>query len=69
MTNPAAGRRERRQAAIALREEHRQVAEKDMDVALDLAQSVKLPLPLNGLVDQFIKSMNRERMQSLLSCT
>ncbi|MCA1404621.1 NAD(P)-dependent oxidoreductase [Ensifer sp. IC3342] len=42
-------------------------AEKDMDVALDLAQSVKLPLPLNGLVDQLMKSMNRERMQSLLS--
>ena len=40
-----------------------------MDVALDLAQSVKLPLPLNGLVDQFMKSMNRERMQNLLSCT
>lgn len=40
-----------------------------MDVALDLAQSVKLPLLLNGLVDQFMKSMNRERMQSLLSCT
>ncbi|MDK1483088.1 hypothetical protein, partial [Sinorhizobium sp. 6-117] len=42
-------------------------AEKDMDVALDLAQSVKLPLPLNGLVDQLMKSMNKERMQSLLS--
>ena len=41
-------------------------AEKDMDVALDLAQSVKLPLPLNGLVDQLMKTMNRERMQSLL---
>ncbi|MFQ0815727.1 hypothetical protein AVM02_09455 [Brucella anthropi] len=40
-------------------------AEKDMDVALDLAQSVKLPLPLNGLVDQLMKSMNKERMQSL----
>jgi 3-hydroxyisobutyrate dehydrogenase-like beta-hydroxyacid dehydrogenase len=42
-------------------------AEKDMDVALDLAQSVKLPLPLNGLVDQLMKTMNRERMQSLLA--
>ncbi|MBZ7927363.1 NAD(P)-dependent oxidoreductase (plasmid) [Ensifer adhaerens] len=42
-------------------------AEKDMDVALDLAQSVKLPLPLNGLVDQLMKSMNKERMQSLLN--
>jgi len=42
-------------------------AEKDMDVALDLAQSVKLPLPLNALVDQLMKTMNRERMQSLLA--
>lgn len=42
-------------------------AEKDMDVALDLAQSAKLPLPLNGLVDQLMKTMNREKMQSLLA--
>ncbi|WP_429810488.1 NAD(P)-dependent oxidoreductase [Ensifer sp. B1-9] len=42
-------------------------AEKDMDVALDLAQSCKLSLPLNGLVDQLMKSMNREKMQSLLA--
>ena len=41
-------------------------AEKDMDVALDLAQSVHLPLPLNGLVDQLMKTMNRDRMRSLL---
>ncbi|NLS07042.1 NAD(P)-dependent oxidoreductase [Rhizobium sp. P32RR-XVIII] len=42
-------------------------AEKDLDVALDLAQSAKLPLPLNGLVDQLMKTMNREKMQSLLA--
>ena len=41
-------------------------AEKDMDVALDLAQQVKLPVPLNALVDQLMKTMNRERMRSLL---
>ncbi|WP_454856691.1 NAD(P)-dependent oxidoreductase [Rhizobium binxianense] len=42
-------------------------AEKDMDVALDLAQAARLPLPLNGLVDQLMKTMNREKMQSLLA--
>ena len=42
-------------------------AEKDMDVALELAQSVKLPLPLNGLVDQLMKTMDRDRMRSLLA--
>lgn len=41
-------------------------AEKDMDVALELAQQVKLPIPLNGLVDQLMKTMNRERMKALL---
>lgn len=41
-------------------------AEKDMDVALELAQEAKLPLPLNGLVDQLIKTIDREKMRSLL---
>src|SRR5437763_251549 len=30
-------------------------SEKDMDVALDLAQHAKMPLPLAGLVDQLVK--------------
>ena len=42
-------------------------AEKDMDVALDLAQSAKMPMPLAGLVDQLVKHLNQERMKSLLS--
>jgi len=42
-------------------------AEKDMDVALDLAQQVRLPVPLNSLVDQLMKTMDRERMRSLLA--
>jgi 3-hydroxyisobutyrate dehydrogenase-like beta-hydroxyacid dehydrogenase len=42
-------------------------AEKDMDVALDLAQGAKVPMPLNGLVDQLMKTMNRDRMRSLLA--
>jgi 3-hydroxyisobutyrate dehydrogenase-like beta-hydroxyacid dehydrogenase len=41
-------------------------AEKDMDVALDLAQSAKVPLPLAGLVDQLMKTVNQERMKALL---
>lgn len=41
-------------------------AEKDMDVALDLAQQVKLPVPLNSLVDQLMKTMDRDMMKSLL---
>lgn len=40
-------------------------AEKDMDVAMDLAQQVKLPVPLNSLVDQLMKTMDRAKMQSL----
>jgi len=67
MTNPVAGRSARWQASIALREEHRQVAEKNMDVALDVAQRVKLPLLLTGLVDHLMTSMNRERIQDWLS--
>jgi 3-hydroxyisobutyrate dehydrogenase-like beta-hydroxyacid dehydrogenase len=42
-------------------------AEKDMDVALDLAQDAKMPMPLAGLVDQLVKHLNQERMKSLLS--
>jgi 3-hydroxyisobutyrate dehydrogenase len=42
-------------------------AEKDMDVALELAQAVKVPAPLAGLVDQLMKSINQERMKALLS--
>jgi 3-hydroxyisobutyrate dehydrogenase-like beta-hydroxyacid dehydrogenase len=41
-------------------------AEKDMDVALDLAQAAKVPLPLAGLVDQLMKTINQERMKALL---
>lgn len=42
-------------------------SEKDMDVALDLAQAAKVPLPLLGLVDQLVKSLNQERMKALLA--
>jgi 3-hydroxyisobutyrate dehydrogenase-like beta-hydroxyacid dehydrogenase len=42
-------------------------AEKDMDVALDLAQSAKVPMPLAALVDQLMKGMNQEKMRSLMS--
>ena len=38
-----------------------------MDVALELAQEVKVPVPLGGLVDQLIKGINQERMKALLS--
>jgi 3-hydroxyisobutyrate dehydrogenase-like beta-hydroxyacid dehydrogenase len=42
-------------------------AEKDMDVALDMAQAAKCPVPLAGLVDQLMKGMNQEKMKALLS--
>jgi 3-hydroxyisobutyrate dehydrogenase-like beta-hydroxyacid dehydrogenase len=42
-------------------------AEKDMDVALDLAQTAKMPMPLAGLVDQLVKHLNQERMKALMS--
>jgi 3-hydroxyisobutyrate dehydrogenase-like beta-hydroxyacid dehydrogenase len=42
-------------------------AEKDMDVALELAQAAHLPMPLAALVDQLMKGVNQERMGSLLS--
>jgi 3-hydroxyisobutyrate dehydrogenase-like beta-hydroxyacid dehydrogenase len=41
-------------------------AEKDMDVALDLAQVLKTPVPLTALVDQLMKGMNQEKMKALL---
>ena len=41
-------------------------AEKDMDVALELAQHAKVPMPLAGLVDQLMKRINQEKMKSLL---
>jgi 3-hydroxyisobutyrate dehydrogenase len=42
-------------------------AEKDMDVALELAQDAKVPMPLAGLVDQLMKSINQDKMKALLS--
>src|SRR5262249_36772309 len=42
-------------------------AEKDMDVALELAQDAKVPVPLSGLVDQLVKHINQEKMKALLS--
>jgi 3-hydroxyisobutyrate dehydrogenase-like beta-hydroxyacid dehydrogenase len=42
-------------------------AEKDMDVALEMAQDAKMPMPLGGLVDQLVKSINQEKMKALLS--
>src|SRR3954453_10107428 len=42
-------------------------AEKDMDVALELAQDAKMPMPLAGLVDQLMKGMNQEKMKALLA--
>ena len=42
-------------------------AEKDMDVALDLAQDSKTPMPLAALVDQLMKGMNQEKMKALMS--
>jgi 3-hydroxyisobutyrate dehydrogenase-like beta-hydroxyacid dehydrogenase len=42
-------------------------AEKDMDVALELAQEAKVPVPLGGLVDQLVKQINQERMKALLT--
>jgi 3-hydroxyisobutyrate dehydrogenase len=41
-------------------------AEKDMDVALDLAQHAKVPAPLAALVDQLMKQVNQTKMQALL---
>ena len=45
---------------------HPKWAEKDMDTVLDLAQAAKLPLPLHGLVDQLVKTLDNARMRGLL---
>ncbi len=42
-------------------------AEKDMDHALELALSAKVPMPLGGLVDQLVKAINQEKMEALRS--
>jgi 3-hydroxyisobutyrate dehydrogenase-like beta-hydroxyacid dehydrogenase len=42
-------------------------AEKDMDVALDLAQHAKVAMPLGALVDQLMKEINQDKMKALLS--
>jgi 3-hydroxyisobutyrate dehydrogenase len=42
-------------------------SEKDMDVALGLAQDAKTPMPLAGLVDQLMKQIDQEKMKALLS--
>jgi 3-hydroxyisobutyrate dehydrogenase-like beta-hydroxyacid dehydrogenase len=42
-------------------------AEKDMDVALELAQDAQMPVPLAALVDQLMKGMNQEKMKALLA--
>ena len=42
-------------------------AEKDMDVALELAQQAKVPMPLAALVDQLMKQINQDKMKRLLS--
>ncbi len=41
-------------------------AEKDMDVALELAQDIKQPMPLAAHVDQLMKSIDQEKMKALL---
>jgi 3-hydroxyisobutyrate dehydrogenase-like beta-hydroxyacid dehydrogenase len=40
--------------------------EKDMDVALDLAQDGGVPMPLFGQVDQLVKRLGPERVKELL---
>ena len=42
-------------------------AEKDMDVALDIAQYAKVPMPASWLVDQLVKSISQDNMKELLS--
>ena len=42
-------------------------AEKDMDVALELAQEAKVPVPLAALVDQLMKGMTQDKMRMLLA--
>jgi 3-hydroxyisobutyrate dehydrogenase len=40
--------------------------EKDMDVAMDLAQTGKLALPLFGQIDQLVKHLDAEKVSDLL---
>lgn len=40
--------------------------EKDMDLALDLAQDGGLPLPMFGQVDQLVKHLDAEKVKNLL---
>jgi len=40
--------------------------EKDMDVALDIAQAGKIPMPLFGLVDQLVKQLGPDQVKDLL---
>lgn len=40
--------------------------EKDMDVAMELAQTAKLPLPLFGTIDQLIKMFSADDVSALL---
>ncbi|MEE8270661.1 MAG: NAD(P)-dependent oxidoreductase, partial [Alphaproteobacteria bacterium] len=40
--------------------------EKDMDVALELAQAGGLPLPLFGQVDQLVKRLGPDQVKALL---
>lgn len=42
-------------------------AEKDMDVALELAQDAKVAVPLAALVDQLMKGMNQAKMKALMA--
>ena len=42
-------------------------SEKDMDVALELAQDARTPMPLAGLVDQLMKQISQDKMKALLS--
>jgi len=32
-----------------------------------VAQDAKMPMPLGGLIDQLVKSINQEKMKALLS--
>jgi len=40
--------------------------EKDMDVAMELAQTAKLPLPLFGTIDQLVKMFSADDVSALL---
>ena len=40
--------------------------EKDMDVAMDLAQTASLPLPLFGTIDQLVKMFKADDVSALL---